>query len=132
MPMIRVVVRKSELYTARKSELQPDGTPKSEPNCPKQVSELGLVLRTKIAQSTSLAISALMEPNGQKSRRKRGFGAQKSQLEIADRLRLSIAPLNRNAKSRKSLAISGVRDGHRNRQLRGLDVGGSRGLAVFF
>ena len=28
----------------------------------------------------------------------------------------SIAPLNRNAKSRKSLAISGVSDGYRNRK----------------
>ena len=40
---------------------------------------------TKIAQLQSLAISALMEPNRQKSCRKKGFRAQKSQLEIANR-----------------------------------------------
>ena len=35
--------------------------------------------RTKIAQSQSLAISALTEPNRQRSRRKKGFWAQKTQ-----------------------------------------------------
>ena len=39
----------------------------------------------KIAQSQSLALSALTEPNRQKSRRKKGLWAQKSQLEIANR-----------------------------------------------
>ena len=58
--------------------------------------------------------SALTEPNRQKSRREKRFRPQKSQLDIANRLRLSIARLNRNAKSRKSLAISVIRDGHRN------------------
>ena len=37
------------------------------------------------ALKESLAISALTEPNRQKSHRKKGFGAQKSQLEIANR-----------------------------------------------
>ena len=41
--------------------------------------------RTKIAPSQSLAISALTEPNRQKSHRKKGFWAQKSQPEIANR-----------------------------------------------
>ena len=41
--------------------------------------------RTKIAQSQWLAISALTEPNRQISRRKNGFWARKSQLEIANR-----------------------------------------------
>ena len=41
--------------------------------------------RTKIAKPQSLAISALTEPNRQKSRRKKGFRGQKSQLEIANR-----------------------------------------------
>ena len=45
----------------------------------------------------SLVISALTEPNRQKSRRKKGFWAQKSQPETANHWRLSIAPLNRNA-----------------------------------
>ena len=40
---------------------------------------------TKIAQSQSLAISALTAQNRQKSRRKKGFWAQKSQPEIANR-----------------------------------------------
>ena len=59
-------------------------------------------------------------PNRQKSRRKKGFWAQKSQPEIANRQRLSIAPLNRNAALLSLVseiaAISGVRDGHRNRK----------------
>ena len=77
--------------------------------------------RTKIAKSQSLAISALTEPNRQTSRRKKGFRAQKSQPEIANRWRLSIAPLNRNAALaffRKSLAISGVRDRHHRLRFR--------------
>ena len=47
-----------------------------------------------------------------------GFWAQKSQPEIANRQRLSIASLNRNAALLVSeiAAISGVRDGHRNRK----------------
>ena len=76
--------------------------------------------RTKIAQSQSLAISALTEPNRQKSRRKKGSWAQKSQPEIANRQRLSIAPSNRNAALLSLVsevaAISGVCDGHRNRE----------------
>ena len=39
----------------------------------------------KIAQSQSLAISTLTEPSRQKSWRKKGFWAQKSQPEIANR-----------------------------------------------
>ena len=40
---------------------------------------------TKIAQSQLLAISALTEPNRQKSRREKGFWAQTSQPETANR-----------------------------------------------
>ena len=39
----------------------------------------------KIAQSQPLAISALTEPSRQKSRRKKGFWARSSQLEITNR-----------------------------------------------
>ena len=46
---------------------------------------------TNIAQSQSLAISALTEPIRQKSRRKKRFRSQNSQPEIANRRRLSIA-----------------------------------------
>ena len=42
-------------------------------------------------------MSALTEPNRQKSCRRKGFRAQKSQPGIANLLRLSITPLNRNA-----------------------------------
>ena len=39
---VRVRVQKSEVPgTAQKSELQPDGLPKSDPDCSKQVPELG-------------------------------------------------------------------------------------------
>ena len=62
----------------------------------------------------------LSEPNRQKSRRKKGFWAQTSQAEIANRYRLSIAPLNRTATLLSLVpeiaAMSGVRDGHRNRR----------------
>ena len=47
---------------------------------------------------------------------KEGVSASEIATRIANRWRLYIAPLNRNAMSRKSLAISGVRDGHRNRK----------------
>ena len=45
-----------------------------------------------------------------------GLRSRNSKSQIASGSGLSIAPLNRNAKSPKSLAISGVRDGHRNRK----------------
>ena len=74
---------------------------------------------TKIAQWQSLAISALTEPNRQKSRRKKGFWPQ----TFAARNRKSLATfalLNRNAALLSLVseiaAISGVRDGHRNRK----------------
>ena len=69
-------------------------------------------LVTKIAEiAITTAISALTEPKLPEILHKEGvspFRAQESQLEIANCQRLSIAPLNRNAKSRNSLAITGV------------------------
>ena len=92
--------------------------------CPRTLKTGFCAQRTKIA---TIAVasdfrSALMEPDRQNSRRNNGFWAWKSQLEIANRYRYSIAALNRNAAllilSQTSLAVSGVRDGHRNRKYR--------------
>ena len=76
-------------------------------------------------QNRTIAIAIDFRVDGAKSPgvpQKKGFGAQKSQPEIADRQRLSIAPLNRNAALLSLVseiaAISGVCDGHRNRKNR--------------
>ena len=78
------------------------------------------VLTPKSHNRNDLQISALTEPNRQKSCRKKGFRARKSQPEIANRQRLSIAPSNRNAALLSLVseiaAISGVRYRHRNRK----------------
>ena len=73
--------------------------------------------RTKIAQSQSLVISALIEPNRQKSCRKKGFCLRnrnsKSQIASDFPWQPYIVMHHCFVLSRKSLAIYGVRDGRR-------------------
>ena len=79
-----------------------------------------LPLRTKIAQSQSLANSALTEQKSPEIPQKEGVLGE----EIAARNRRSLATFHRTLKSQCSIAfsvlgnhaISGVRDGHRNRK----------------
>ena len=122
-------------WTPQESEKSPERVPRSGPQqshksaprslqrVQKGLKSVGTLEHQKITQSQSLAISALTEPNRQKSRRKKGFGAQ-SLTEIAARNRKSLVTFHRTLKSQCSIAfsclgnraISGVRDGHRNRK----------------
>ena len=79
-----------------------------------------MVVYTRDLLSQSLAISALSQPNRQKSCRKNGFWGS----AIAAPNRKSLATFHRTLESQCSIAlssvrnraISGVRNGHRNRK----------------